>query len=210
MGGLALIAGTAGMLLTMALHPTGRDLLAPGQFAAMARLAVVAHALALATVPVAFLGALALSSRLAGPDRLAVAALVTYGFGLVAVTSAAVVSGLVSPTLVGQILATDAPARTAWEIALRYNGRLNQAFASVYVVASSAAILLWSVSALRGGALSRGVAVWGCVVGPAIAIALLSGHLGLGVHGFGLVVLAQASWFAWAGVLMSRRSPGTT
>jgi hypothetical protein len=42
-------------------------------------------------------------------------------------------------------------------------------------------------------------------VGPVIVIALLSGHLTLGVHGFGLVVLAQASWFIAVGALMLRR-----
>jgi hypothetical protein len=35
-----------------------------------------------------------------------------------------------------------------------------------------------------------------------LLIALLSGHLTLGVHGFGLVVLAQASWFIAVGALM--------
>jgi hypothetical protein len=204
-GGIALIAGAAGAIVTMSIHPSGHDLSAPGQFDAMARLAVAAHALALATVPVSFLGAMALSRRVATPDRLALAALVTYAFASLAVMSAAVVSGLVGPTLVRQILTAGPPAKTGWEIAVRYNWLLNQAFARVYVVASSVAVVLWSASILRSGALARGVGIWGCLVGPVILIALLSGHLTLGVHGFGLVVLAQASWFIAVGVLMLRR-----
>lgn len=204
-GGIALIAGAAGGIVTMSIHPSGHDLFAPGQFTAMARLAVVAHALALASVPVSFLGAMALSRRLATPDRLALAALVTYAFASVAVMSAAVVSGLVGPTLVRQILAAEPPVKTGWEIVFRYNGLLNQAFARVYVVASSIAIIFWSASILRSSALARGVGIWGCLVGPMILIALFSGHLTLGVHGFGLVMLAQASWFIAVGALMLRR-----
>jgi hypothetical protein len=203
-GGIALIAGAAGAIVTMSIHPSGHDLFAPDQFATMARLAVVAHALALATVPVSFLGAMALSRRVSTPERLALAALVTYAFASVAVMSAAVVSGLVGPTLVRRILAAEPEAKPGWEIAFRYNGLLNQAFARVYVVASAAAIVLWSASILRSGALARGVGICGCLVGPAILIALLSGHLTLGVHGFGLVVLAQASWFIAVGTLLCR------
>jgi len=205
MGGIALIAGATGAIVTMSIHPSGHDLFAPGQFAAMARLTVVAHALALASVPVSFLGAMALSRRVATPERLALAALVTYAFASIAVMSAAVVSGLVGPTLVRQLLAAEPPAKAAWEIAFRYNGMLNQALARVYVVASSVAIVLWSASILRSGALAWGLGIWGCLVGPVILIALLSGHLTLGVHGFGLVVLAQASWLVAVGALMCRR-----
>src|ERR1700730_5972567 len=46
-GGIALIASAAGGILIMSLHPTGRDLLAPGQFAPMALLGGVVHALAI-------------------------------------------------------------------------------------------------------------------------------------------------------------------
>lgn len=204
-GGIALIAGAAGSIVTMSIHPTGHDLFAPDRFATMERLAVVAHGLALACVPVSFLGAMALSRRVATPARLDLAALVTYAFASVAVMSAAVVSGFIGPTLVRRILAAEPSVKAGWEIALRYNGLLNQAFARVYVVASSAAIILWSASILRSGALARGVGIWGCVVGPLVLIALLSGHLTLGVHGFGLVVLAQASWLVTVGALMCRR-----
>jgi hypothetical protein len=41
-------------------------------------------------------------------------------------------------------------------------------------------------------------------LGPLTVIALLSGHLRLNVHGFGLVVLGQAIWFVTVGVLLCR------
>jgi len=52
LSGLALIAGTCGMIITMSLHPTGYVAAEP-----MIRMLIVVHAPALAWVPVQFLGA---------------------------------------------------------------------------------------------------------------------------------------------------------
>ena len=49
-GGAALIAGAVLGLLTMSLHPSGRDLLATGQFSPTAFLAGLAHAIAIASM----------------------------------------------------------------------------------------------------------------------------------------------------------------
>jgi hypothetical protein len=202
--GLALIAGSASMIITMSLHPTGHDLFAPGQLSPMAHMAVAVHALALMSMPVLFFGALGLSQHLGAGERFSVAALIAYGFAMVAGMNAAVFSGLVAPSLVRSISASDSSAAETWRIAFHYNGALNQGFARVFVVASSVAILLWSSSILRGAALSRGVAIYGCILGPVTVIAVLSGHLRLDVHGFGMVVLGQAVWLIIVGVLLCR------
>jgi hypothetical protein len=204
MGGIALIAGSVAGIVTMSLHPTGHDLFAPGQLTPMTHLVIGVHALALVSLPVMFLGALALSRRLASPDRLAVAALVTYGFALVAVMIAAVASGLIVPGVARQIAAAEPAASEGLWILIHYTGQWNQACAQVFVVGSSAAIVLWSAAILRSGALARDVGIYGCLLGPSILIALFSGHLTLGVHGFGLVVLGQAIWYIVVGALLCR------
>lgn len=202
--GLALIAGSAGMIITMSLHPTGHDLFAPGQLAPMAHLAIAVHTLALMSMPVMFLGALGLSQHLGARERFSVTALVAYGFAMVAGMNAAVFSGLVAPGLARNIQTSEATASEAWRIAFHYNGALNQGFAIVLVVASSLAILLWSVSMFRGAVLSQGVAIYGCFLGPVTVIAVLSGHLRLDVHGFGMVVLGQSVWLIIVGVLLCK------
>jgi len=202
--GLALIVGSAGMIITMSLHPTGHDLLAPGQLAPIARLAVAVHALALMSMPVLFYGALGLAQHLGARERFSLAALVAYGFALVAGMNAAVFSGLVAPRLARNISESEPSAAEAWRIAFHFNGALNQGFAMVLVVASSLAILLWSVSMLRSAVLSRGVAIYGCILGPLTMIAVLSGHLRLDVHGFGLVVLGQTVWLIIVGMKLCR------
>jgi len=204
--GLALIAGSVGLIITMALHPVGHDLLVPGQFDRIARLVVAVHTLALVCIPVMFLGAMGLSRRLASPDRLSLCAVVAYGFAGVAAMNAAAVSGFVAPGIARQMAAATSTreAVNAWSMLFTYSGTLNQAFAMVFVVASSAALVLWSAGILRNGVFSRGVGIYGCVLGPLTVVAVLSGHLRLNVHGFGLVVLGQAIWFVVAGVLLCR------
>jgi hypothetical protein len=200
--GLALITGTIGTIITMALHPTGSNLMALGQFNSVMRLSVAVHALALICVPILFLGSLGLYRRLAAANRLSLAALVMYGFAMVAVMNAATMSGLVAPGLARHMLSNEAGSRDMWSVAFHLSGDLNQAFAMVYVVASSVAILLWSIAILRSGIFSRALGMYGCFVAPLTLVAVLSGHLRLNVHGFGMVVLGQAVWFISAGVLL--------
>src|ERR1700737_3221949 len=148
-GGIALIAGSLAGIVTMGLHPTVRDLFAPDKLAPMALLLIGVHALSVASMPVLFLGAFALSRRVASPDRIAIVALVVYGFALTAVLVAAVVDGFVVPGLAHKIMTTAPPESEVWRVALYYNGFLNQAFARVFLVASSISIVLWSASICR-------------------------------------------------------------
>ena len=203
-GGIALILGSIGGIVTMALHPTGHDLLAPGAFDSVSRLNVGVHALAIASIPVSFFGALALARRVATPDRLSIGALVVYGYAAVAVLVAAAASGFVAPSLARGMLDASETARERAHALLDYNADLNQAFAKVFTFGSSAAIGLWSIAILRTRALASGIGVYGLVLGPGTIVALLSGHLKLNVHGMGLAMLGQAIWFVAVGILLLR------
>jgi len=120
------------------------------------------------------------------------------------VISAAVASGFVAPAVIGHVLEAEGAGRDVGHALLEYTGLLNQGFAKVHVVATSAAILLWSVAILRSGRLARAAGIFGIVVGAGILLTVLSGHLRLGVHGFGIVVLAQGAWLIWVGGLLCR------
>src|SRR5215467_10544934 len=126
MGSIALAAGAVGTLVTMAFHPTGSDLFVAGRLETVLRVAALVHALALVSMLALFLGAIGLTRRATSPDRLAVAALVAFGFASVAGMIAATMSGFIAPGLARQIIAADAPAANqAWRIALNYTGRVN-------------------------------------------------------------------------------------
>ncbi len=197
--GLALIAGSLGMIITMAVHPHGA--IAAAQVESMARNLTIVHSLALASLMVLFLGALELSQRLKSADRFGTIGLVLFAFASIAVMNAAVMDGLVAPNVMRRIVEAGAGAGESWRVAFRYNFEVNQGFARLYAVTSSIAIIFWSLSILRNRTLARGLAIYGCVIGAASVIAVAAG-LGMDVHGFGAVVLGQAIWFVTAGVLL--------
>jgi hypothetical protein len=200
LSGLALIVGSSGMIITMVLHPTGH--VAADKLEAMIPMLITVHALALACVPVMFLGTWGLSQRVQS-SRAAAAALVVYSFALLAVMNAAVAAGLVTPPLLRQIVAAGASGMgDSWRMLARYNFYVNQAYAQVFVVASSVAIILWSASIWRSKALARGLGVCGCVLGGVVIIGLFTGHLNLDAHGFGIIIFGQAGWFIVAGGLL--------
>ena len=201
--GTLLIAGSLAMVLVMSLHPTGHDLVSPERFARLARLNMMVHGLAVASVPVLFLGLLGLWRRL-GPSDLSTAALVAWGFGGVAVMVAAVASGFVATGVIRHMLTADEASRDLYHALLTYTSLVNRAFANVHVVAMSVAILLWSAEMLRGLRMGRAVGIAGVVAGAAILLGVLSGHLRMDVHGFGIVTLAHSAWLIWLGILLCR------
>jgi hypothetical protein len=80
---------------------------------------------------------------------------------------------------------------------------LNQSFAMLFVLASTAGIVAWSLAGWRRG-LPRWLSRFG-VVGPVLVAALVVvGHLRLDVHGFFAVVLVQAVWTLGAALTLRR------
>jgi hypothetical protein len=205
-GGVALLVATAAGLATMALHPTPHDLFGAEGPLRAARLGAFVHGLAIASAPLSFLGGLAIFRRTAAADRLSLAALVCYGLSLIAVVVAAAVSGFVVTqlALIDHQAAAGGAHETIPRALYQLAGLLNQAFAKIYAVASSAALLLWSLSIFRGRTLPRGLALYGLAVSPVLIALVATGSLRLDVHGFGLVVLVQAIWFTAAAVLLLR------
>jgi len=206
--GIALIAGSFGGILTMAIHPTAAGHLTPDHVAHLAVGSAIAHSLAMVSFVALFLGACGLARRIAAADRIAFSGLVTYGVACVAVLIATAVSGFIVPDIM-RLMARDVPSSAQqWKIVISSIFQINQAFARIYTVAASVAIILWSVSALRNGGLGRKVASYGCLIAPLIILGIVSGHLRLDVHGMGAVVLGQAIWFILVGTQMYSSGAG--
>src|SRR5271169_1406269 len=109
---IALIAGSAGMIITMVSHPGGK--ISPAEVDHVARMLIVVHSLALASIPVVFLGASGMSRWLG--DRLAWAGLVLYGLASIAVMNAAVCDGLLAPNLMKHIVSATPETRDGWQM----------------------------------------------------------------------------------------------
>lgn len=200
--GATLIAAALVFVVVMSFHPTAHQILEADDVADFAHLNRHVHALALAGVPIAFLGLLGLWRRL-GRGNLATAALVCWGFSSVAVTSAAVTSGFVASELMIEMAAPGAEVEAVHRL-LDFAGAGVHAFATAYLVAGSIAIALWAAAILHGGRLHRASGVAGLIAGAGPLLLFLGGHLRLDVHGFGMLVVLQGIWMVWVGVLLCR------
>jgi len=196
--GIALIAGSVGGVVTMAIHPTAGGMLTPAQIDRLAVVSGVAHGIAIMSVVLMFLGACGLAKAIAAGGRIAFAGIVTFGFACIAIFVAATVSGFIVPATMKH-MARDAANTHMWQVVIDGIFQINQAFAQIYSVAASLAVILWSISVLRNGGLSRSLAVYGCLISVLIIVGVGVGHLRLNVHGMAMVWFGQAIWFIVAG-----------
>src|SRR2546427_8561091 len=178
---IALLIGVLAPLLSRGRHATGGAITRGG-----ARLVTInpwVDGVSLAAQRVVFLGLLGLWRSVR--SDLATAALVFYGFGIVAILSAAVLSGFVAPDVVA-----DRPL-------LGYTGMLNQAFAKVSVAAIGASLILWGAALwpIGGrGEFAQLPAAAGVIVGAVLALGILTGWLSLSVRGIVIITLLQGIW----------------
>jgi hypothetical protein len=114
-----------------------------------------------------------------------------HAFAAVALLIATAVSGFIVPAIMQQMAHDAAPNTPTWRIAIDSAFQFNQAFARIYSVAASIAVVLWSAPALRNGGLNRGIAIYGCVVPVALIVLIGVGHLRLNVHGMAVVVFTR-------------------
>jgi hypothetical protein len=204
-GGWMLVIGGVAGVIVMVLHPVGfhgSGLPSPHAMQMLALDDRVVHGVALAAQPLFFLGAMALTRRLAGGNRLALAALVIYGFALVAIMIAGAMDGFVSADILSRMVEGDPKLESRWML-LDYTFRINQAFAAIYTAGSCASIFLWSLLIVKTRLLAPWLGWYGLTLAPIITLALFSGYLRPDVHGFGLVVLLQSIWLAGAGWQMA-------
>jgi hypothetical protein len=214
LSGLAMIAGQAGLILTLSLHPSGK--ISPADVDHMVRKLIAVHSIALAGLPFMILGALGLARALASLNRLSIAAFVFYSFAVAAMLSGIVVDGLVMPRLLphlaeaaqtaaaGAHIPASVPAPTSgdtWRALMKYNGYLDMAFVQVSLIASAVAIAIWSIVMVFGKRLSRPAGIYGLLLGAVVIISVFSGALGAD-HALMIIVFGQATWFLIVGGLL--------
>lgn len=203
--GGALIAGSIGALVTMAIHPVGGHLGdSPRALLDAAAATRLAHGLALVSMPLMLFGQADFARRLGLHRASALAGLTFQAFGVMAVLSAGLMSGLV----MGDLLETAArPGAVAGETLrgqMHYTYTLNQAYAAVYTAATAAALAAWSLGLWAVGKL-KGLGVLGVVVAVGQGLFMvIGGDDALSVHGFMAVIAGQAIWSIGIGLALWR------
>jgi len=203
----ALIIGMLAGVVTMSIHPTSFELHASAEaITHVNHVNIATHVLALASIPVTLLGVFGISSRIGWNNIHGLSAFIVYCFASVAVMLAAVADGLIGSSLAQELINVDDSKRQMLMMALHYNFQLNQALAKVYVAGSSCAFILWSIALIHLGKNTRNLGIGGGIVGLCTLIALLSGHVQMSTHGFGLIILAQASWVILVAISLLRET----
>jgi hypothetical protein len=91
---------------------------------------------------------------------------------------------------------------------LHYTGRLNQAFATVYVALAAVAMTLWGLAMRKHAGLSPQLWWTAPLAGLVPWLLVMVGHLHLDVTGFGIVVACHTAWMTMAAWSLSRDGDG--
>ena len=201
-----LILGTVASVVTMILHPTHFSAVASTEaMTRQIRVLLALHALALLSIPVVVFGLFGITQRIGWERPESRFAFIVYCLSTVAVMLAAMADGIINAALIPKILSADESVRQPLKAALKYNFQI-KACAKVFAFGTSLAIISWSIAIVRAGPFERVIGMGGFFVGVTALAGLLSGHIRMDPHGFGLVILLQAFWMAAVGVPMLRAS----
>jgi hypothetical protein len=188
-GGAALIAGGAGIVLGMGHHPTS---------VADAHLSQWIHGLLIVFLGLTAFGFAAFCTA-RGPTRPAIlAGAVAYAMAMLGHIGAATVNGFAVAVLAarGEPIGRDTML-LAWDI--------NQALAQLGVAAAGVAFLFWSLHLLaRKSGESRLLGALGLLLGCGPVVLLLSGVISLNLTGAFFAYAAHAAWGAALGIHLLR------
>lgn len=204
--GMVIAISALAMVALMSQHPSQRVHETSAMFAEAVRLAIqtkAVHSLLLVAMAALVFGLLGFAQRL-GPERPFVRlGAVACVLGAVALGGAGVLNGLVLPAMAIHFAdRTPAEMEMAGTV-LVFSFLLNQSLAGVGVVAWSVAVFAWSLVIVGHAGAWKWIGILGIGTGVAGAAMLLSGHLRMDVHGFGLFVLGQALWSIAVGITLT-------
>ena len=200
--GFALLIGSLLMVVTMVLHPVGGNW---EHLLRIARMAVIAHAIGILSLPILLMGYRGLSTQLQGDLFFAMLGKLFVTFALIAGMIAAALNGLALPFFIEQFQEVTPEVLETAKLILRYGMSLNHAFDYIMIGGMCLAILCWSVAIVRTRAFPLWLAYLGFVLsGTAVAMAI-AGFYFVDLHGFRLFIFGVVIWTACAGVLMIRK-----
>ena len=133
------------------------------------------HTLALLSVPLLVFGFVGVTMRAGWHRPEALLAFIIYALSAVAIMFAGIADGLINAALIPEMTGASDLKLQALKAALSYNFQFNQACAKVFVVGTSLAMILWSITLFRFGVLERRIGIIGWFISLAALFGLLSG-----------------------------------
>lgn len=201
LSGYSLLLGTALIVATMVLHPSGGSL---EHIRRITPLLMGSHGLAISSLPLLAFGGYGLTTRLETPSRIATLALIIFCLGLIAGMIAATLNGLALPLFVANETETAGGQLDQVRLIVRYGFQFNKAMSYILVTCLTTSMGIWSVQVLRRHILPNWLGYAGIgLVGVAL-IGVVSRFDFHAVVGFRLFAFGMASWFAGSGLLLIR------
>lgn len=204
--GATMIFAAFATLIAVSHHPVIKTHHGPAVFAEIAQISTAAqvmHASVIALALVLVFAAIVLSRQLQMRTP-AVAALTAYAFGSLAWTGAALVDGFFTPAIGARYLHAPADAVQSGIALLVLCGAAIQILSKTGLIATSAAILLWSAALLPRGREAVAVAITGIVSVAFQAAVLAFTGPSITAHTIPLIVGGQALWYLAAGIWLTR------
>jgi hypothetical protein len=205
--GVVIIVASIITIVSMSLHPSIASRGLEGFVAEAtreARFNGIVHGTLIGAMGVLVAGFLGLSQRLCMQNLAVCAAFIAYTLGAVAMMGAATLNGFVVSGLAARYADATGDALEHLRPLLALTHAIADTAARIGVGHWCIAVLLWSLVLLRRGGATRGVGLLGVLVGAAPFLLLVTGHLRMHVHGFGVFVLVQCIWNSAAAVLLIR------
>lgn len=155
---------------------------------------ILTHTLGLLSLPFVLFGFVGVLRRTGWDHPLSLFAFIIYSLSVVAIMLAAIASGLIKSALVQQLIVAPVEMQKIIEGGLYYTSHINQACAKVFVVGASLAIFSWSCAIVRLSCFERWIGIFGWLVAAIMFTGIVSSHIRLDTHGFGAIMLLQATW----------------
>lgn len=205
--GIALIAGSLLLMVTMLLHPAGGNI---QYLQNTVSIIIVSHSIALLTIPFIFVGFWGLTKKLGTDNFISLIAFPILLFGLIAGMIAAAINGLALPIFVQNYKEATPDIIGSLKPTLKFILSLNQAFDFIYIGAMCLSTLFWSVAILLTKKIPAWLGYLGMVLSLIAIVMLTSGFVFINLHGFRLFILGNIIWTILIGIILMRSHVYTT
>ena len=202
--GIALIIGCLLLTLTMVLHPVGGSI---EHLIKITTIIIVSHSIAIACIPFLIFGFWGFTRQFSNNNPLTTFAFVVMSVGLFAVMLAGTVNGLALPFFVNRFKEATPETIETVKIVLRYNGALNHAFDYIFMGATCAAILFWSIAILKTDIFKKWIGYFGILLSAGALILLITGFNLVSLHGFRIFSFGLVSWIIITGFFLYKLKP---
>ncbi len=195
--GVALLTGSFLLTVTMVLHPAGGSF---EQLLSATRMIVISHAIAIAAMPVCYVGFKGLYTVVGKEKLLSQLAMAFVLFALIAGMLAAAINGLALPVFITRFADADAAMIETLKPFLKYGMSLNHAFDYILIGLLCLGVLLWSIETVKTKTLPAWLGYFGIGLVLTALLLLVSGFVFVNLYGFRVFVFGLVAWIVWAGV----------